>query len=333
MKTVLFIDTVCPKPYDLNTFQTEGLGGTEATVVRIAEGLAATGLFTVAVEQHNRYEYEMSSPVHYLYEHENDYPYLNPDYVIVLRDPNALVSAKKRFPKSKHYLWTHDLASSQLGQSLEILNKSDGLLCVSNWHRVQTIEALKPAGYDGRFPVQVLYNPIEDDLKPSEEPYDKNALAFVSSPHKGLTRTLELFRALRRFNPDFTLYVANPGYFVQKEQEQEGVVYLGSLDYSQVIKTLQRSLCLFFPNTSFPETFGRVLAESNAVGTPALTHGIGATWEVCDRPDQEIVDCRDPKAVVDRVMSWYSGERPTVRGKKEFRLSNVIRSWIQRVLR
>lgn len=332
MKTVLFIDTVCPKPYDLNTFQTEGLGGTEATVVRIAEGLAATGLFNVVVKQHNRVEWSFHGAA-YVSSYDMSRFLGGPDYVIVLRDPRTLLEAKNRFPKAKHYLWTHDLPAPALGRSIEILNESNGVLCVSNWHRVQTIEMLKTSGYDGRFPVQVVYNPIEDDLKPSGEPYDKNSLAFVSSPHKGLTRTLELFRALLRFNPDFTLYVANPGYFLQEEQKQDRVVYLGTLSYSKVIETLQKSLCLFFPNTSFPETFGRVLAESNAVGTPALTHGIGATWEVCDRPDQEIVDCRDPKAVVDRIMAWHGGERPTVRGKKEFRLSNVVRSWIDRVLK
>lgn len=326
--TVLFIDTTCPKPYDLHTFQTEGLGGTEATVVRIAEGIAATGLFNVAVEQHNRTELGIGTA---LYVEPNKFP--SADYVICLRDPAALRLSKIRFPRAKSYLWTHDLSGPWMGRSLDLLNQTNGVLCVSEWHRLQTIEALKPVGYDGRFPISVVYNPIEEDLNPDGTSYDKNSLAFVSSPHKGLSHALDIFRNLKNFNMDFTLYVANPGYFLQEEQQQDGVVYLGPVSYHKVIETLRKSLCLFFPNRSFPETFGRVIAEANAVGTPVLTHALGATREVCDRPDQEIVDCGDPRAVITRVMNWYSGDRPTVRGRKEFRLSNVIKTWIQKVLK
>jgi hypothetical protein len=53
-RTVLFIDSVCPKPYDTTTLGMSGQGGTESTVTKIAEGLAATGLFAIDVEQHCR---------------------------------------------------------------------------------------------------------------------------------------------------------------------------------------------------------------------------------------------------------------------------------------
>lgn len=323
MKTLLFIDNVTPTPYDLNTFRTQGMGGTESTVVRIAEALSA--LMDVRVEQHNR---DFSSGLY----HPSGYT-RSADYVIVLRNPYEVIRARERFPKAKVYLWCHDLPTPALGHALPALHQGNGVLAVSDWHRTQILETLKAGGFTGGFPIQTVYNPIEDDLTPDETPVDRNKLIFVSSPHKGLDNAYLHFQYLLRFNPDFRLFVANPGYLPSDTQAHAAVVPLGSLPYDQVIAHLRSSLCLFFPNQVFPETFGRVLAEANAVGTPVLTHNLGASREVVDRPEQEIVDCNDPKQVVDRVMMWYNGERPTIRGKKQFRLSNVIRTWLQKVLK
>lgn len=62
---IVFIDPKCPKPYDSEVLAARGLGGTEATVVRIARGLSAR--HTVWVLQHNRTERrEESATLHYL---------------------------------------------------------------------------------------------------------------------------------------------------------------------------------------------------------------------------------------------------------------------------
>lgn len=327
-RTVLFIDTTTPRPYNLNTFLTEGMGGTESTVVRVAEALSKIESLNVVVEEPQKIG-TTESKVTYTTLGSTAHA----DYVVVLRNPFELVSARYRFPKAKIYLWSHDVPTPGLNHAKEILKASQGVLCVSDWHRVQTIETLKAAGYKGEYPVITVYNPIEDDLKPDNTPYDKNKLLFLSSPHKGLEWALELFQNLRNFNPDFKLHVANPGYLTYKSHWQENVTALGPIPYREVVRELRSSLCLFFPNYVFPETFGRVIAESNAVGTPVLTHGLAATWEVCDRPDQEIVECRDPKTVIDRVLLWHKGDRPSVRVKKEFRLSNVVSTWLRKVFK
>ena len=51
MRHIVFIDTVCYKPYTGNTLRDEPLGGTEATVIRVAEGLSKD--YAVVVLQHN----------------------------------------------------------------------------------------------------------------------------------------------------------------------------------------------------------------------------------------------------------------------------------------
>lgn len=317
---VLFVDGTAPKPYDPTTLTKEGLGGTEATVIRIAEGLASTGLFKVFVETHNRTEDAQFGAL-----------YCKPetcekaDYVIALRYPQLLSILQKRFPKAKHYLWNHDLLAPNTANDM-MQQEGFTSIAVSKFHKMQMQEVLKPQGYAGQFQIKVLYNPIDENLSPDSTPVDRNKLLWTSSPHKGLDHALFVFNNLRSFNPDFKLYVANPGYLPSAEISHINVISLGAISHSEIIAQLRSSLCLFYPNIVFPETFGIVLAEANAVGTPVITHRFGAASEVCESP-YEVFDCRDPKRVIDRVMDWYENGRPTVRCLPEFRLSKVLRRW------
>jgi glycosyltransferase involved in cell wall biosynthesis len=321
--TLLFIDEICPKPYDNTSIGQAGYGGTEQTVLQIAEGLSKAGLFNVIVEQHNR-EAVVRGNVSYLPLRSTTYA----DYVICLRDPRSLVKARDRFRNAKIYLYSHDLAGKFLADNLNYFEDAGCKIniVVSQYHKTQTIEAIKPAGYKGYFQNKVIYNPIADDLKPDNTPYDKNKLAFISSPHKGLEYALKIFESLIHVNPDFKLYITNPGYYANNLQLPPGVVNLGSIPHADVIQHLRTSLCLFYPNVVFPETFGKVMAEANAVGTPVLTHRLGAASEVCDLP-HETIDCRQLPTVVDTIMKWHGGERPTVRGKNFFRLATVLKAW------
>lgn len=326
LPVILFIDEVCNKPYDPHVLANEALGGTEATVVRVAEGLAATGLFWVTVEQHNRtaQHRNVREDAHNVVYHRSGW-LTHADYVISLRSPDTLRRAKERFPKAKHFLWNHDLMVPSTAQAL--VSQTDyTAIAVSNFHRTQIQQTLYPQGYTGQFQVKVIYNPIADDLAPDSTPVDPNKLVFFSSPHKGLDYALEVFSNLLSFNPDFKLYVANPGYLPSVRTEQDKVVVLGTLPHHEALAHVRAALCSFLPNRNFPETFGLVFAESNAVGTPVLTHPIGAAREVLFHPS-ETLDCRSVKSVIDRVMAWHSGNRPKVKANPKFRLSFVIASW------
>lgn len=327
MKVVLFIDEVCNKPYDPHVLATEALGGTEATVVRVAEGLAATGLFRVQVEQRCRSD---------VYEpRENDdgagYAHIgwedHADYVISLRSPETLRRAKERFPKARHFLWNHDLMGVDTAKGIMSQSGFEAI-AVSNFHKQQMQTVLGPQGYgpDRHFPIKVVYNPIDDSLMPDSTPVDRNKLVWTSSPHKGLDYARAVFSRLLTFNPNFKFFVANPGYLPNVEMSDFNVIPLGALPHREVIKHLRESLCLFYPNYVFPETMGICLAEANAVGTPVIAHPIGAATEVLYHP-AETLDCRNPKSVIDRVMAWHSGTRPKVKANPKFRLSAVIESW------
>lgn len=329
MKTILFIDQCTPYSYDASTINNPQ-GGTETAVTKIAEGIKATGLFNVSVEQHTRREsYAFTSPTGVHYTGVGDT--IEADFVVCLRVPESLTQARRRFPNAKLYLWMHDLANPSYGKALAEIREAgtDSILCVSQFHKDQTIDHLKPFGYsESTDKIKVLYNSIADDLKPDNTPVDLNKLCFISSPHKGLEYTLQVFQTLLSVNPNFTLHVSNPGYLPDWSKEQKNVIIMGRIPHSEVIKQLRSSLCVFYPNTVFPETFGMVFVEANAVGTPVITHPLGAASEVLYHP-YETVDCRNPNNVIERVLSWYGGERPRVKGQDKFRFTSVIKSWIR----
>ena len=153
---------------------------------------------------------------------------------------------------------------------------------------------------------------------------DPDKLAFFSSPHKGLEWTVRVFDAPRRANPRFRLFVANPGYYqAHCLRGLSGVVDLGCLAHREALRHVREALAVLLLNHTYPETFGLVLAEANAVGVPVLTHSLGAAPEVLDDPAQ-FVDARDVGSVVTKLMSWRAGCRPVVQGRECFRLKNVI---------
>lgn len=322
---MLFIDASCPRPYSDLSLKTGGIGGTEATVVRIAENLPSP----VTVVQHNRSSVTTSlGNVAYR-------PLLWGDLkgrwgtVVVLRDPEMAIAMRKRFQHTENFwLWLHDIPNNTLvGNVSQLADMGIGLIFVSQWQKTQALELFRSHNIRKYPKTKILYNPIANDLKPDSTHVDRNKLVFFSSPHKGLSQALTLFQKLREHDPEFRLYVANPGYLANMDvSTAKNVFNLGELSHAEVLQQVREALCVFYPNSIFPETFGLVFAEANAVGTPVLTHDLGAAREVLTSPNTQIVGCNISE-VVHKVRSWKDGGRPSVVANTDYRLDNVIRQW------
>ena len=324
------------------------MGGTEATVVRVADALDAL------VVQHNR-----TVPAgRYLP------PARDPDIgrVIVNRDSRALPVVRALYPNARVFLWLHDRMrpgsrrARWLASTAGLLRDLDvRIVCVSDTQR-QAVEAtLRWMRVADRVCACTIYNPIDDALSPDGSPIDERKLVFLSSPNKGLKFTLDAFRALRRRMPDLRLVVGNPGYKEGGLGAVDGVEFLGPQPQARMHAEVRTALCTFFPNFVIPETFGLVFAESNALGTPVLTHDCGAAREVI-ADDRQILPvgsarrayeglmgscspgCRAvPSRIADglglfddyfeRIRAWRSGQRPLTGPDPRFRLSAVARRW------
>jgi glycosyltransferase involved in cell wall biosynthesis len=326
---VVFLDVTAPKPYDHHTLATAPQGGTESTVTRIAEGLAARG-HEVTIGQNVRRLFSRTLPVGCEYvPYDYALKATRPDVVVCLRTPSLIPIARRIFPDAKPFLWLHDFNQNQILDSYPQLEGSGTrIICVSQTHKTRVAsELISRIGVVKGVTVSYIYNPIADDLQPDATQVDPHKLVFFSSPHKGLDHALSLFKRLREFDPGFTLHVANPGYFPSADLRGhgDGLIDVGTLQHSEVVGHVRSALCVFHPNWVFPETFGLVHAEALAVGTPVLTTGLGANREIIDNPEFTCME-RDPKIWIDRILKWRD-ERPKTRVNEEFRLSNVLDKW------
>jgi len=348
MSGVLFFDPVCSQPYDTETLRRQAMGGTEATVVRIADALGAL------VAQHNR----TSASGRYLP------PRRDPEItdVIVNRDARALPAVRELYPNARVHLWLHDRVrprskrARRLAADANILRDlAVKVICVSDTHRHAVEAALRWMGASDRVSACTIYNPVDDDLRPDDSPIDDRKLVFLSSPNKGLKFTLDAFRAVRRAIPGMRLVVGNPGYKSGCAARVDGVEYLGPQPQQRIHAEVRTALCTFFPNFVIPETFGLVLAESKALGTPVLTHDCGAALEVLVDPQQVLPVTADRQVYewllgglpprwrrwparaaaglglfdmyIERIRAWRAGARPVTSPDPRFALATVTRRW------
>lgn len=348
MSAVLFFDPVCDRPYDSETLRGQAMGGTEATVVRVADALGAL------VVQHNR------TSASGRYQPPRRDPAIT--QVIVNRDSRALRTVRELYPNARIHLWLHDRVrprskrARRLAADAEVLRAlAVRVICVSDTQRHGVEAALRWMRVDDCVSACTIYNPVDDQLQPDGSPVDECKLVFLSSPNKGLKFTLDAFRAVRRAIPDMRLVVGNPGYKAGDTVRLDGVQYLGPQPQQRIHAEVRTALCTFFPNFVIPETFGLVFAESKALGTPVLTHDCGAALEVLGDAAQALpvtaaergyegllsgwpsgwrrwpariaagVGLFDP--YVERISAWRAGARPVTGPDPRFRLSTVTRRW------
>ena len=346
--SVLFFDPVCQQPYDTRTLRQQAMGGTEATVVRIADALDAL------VVQHNRRE------IHGRYRVPEKMPEVTS--VVINRDSRALPLVRDLYPNARLYLWLHDRVrpgskrAGWLASTADLLReRAVTIVCVSDSQRRGVEAALGAMRVGDAVRAQTIYNPIDDALAPDGSPVDPDKLVFFSSPNKGLKFTLDAFRALRRRMPGLRLVIGNPGYRIRNSAPVAGVEYLGPQPQAHMHAQVRTALCTFFPNFVIPETFGLVFAESHALGTPVLTHDCGAAAEVigdrnqilpvttAHRVYETLVSSISPgwragpariaaalglfDAYAERIQAWRSGGRPHVAPDPRFRLGTIAQQW------
>ena len=339
-RRVLFIDPVCPTPYRARTLYDRALGGAEASVVRVAEGLAQAGHRVTVAQRGRRWPSRSPGGVAYVpFDYDGDWGHLpRAGAVVVLRQHKVLFRVRKRFPEARLALWLHCApGSKRRALAAELLAARATAVCVSDAHRAGLHDFLREKAGDGpaSAPSARVYNPVDDDLVPDATPVDPDKLVFFSSPHKGLDEVLAAFAHVRERRPTARLVVADPGYWTgARPDTPDGVVPLGALPHREVMRHVREAFAVFYPQARFEETFGLVFAEANAVGTPVVAHPHAAAREVLGETpgeQRQLVDARDPQAAARRLARWWDEGRPAVAAEPRFRTHRVVRDW-ERVL-
>lgn len=323
---LLIMDTTTPNPYEQATLDLQGLGGSEASVIRIAEGLAALGA-KVGVMQHNLDQLLMGPSAFYL-------PMKMLDDV---KAHNYVAFRSNRFfdkfPKSKKFTWQQDVPGPNTWSIRDsLIDNNATTICPSEWAKTEYQRVLCDKEKEDNPRIVRIFNPLPDEIcipKSIEVKYDKNKLVWPASPHKGLKEAIELVKRLIDVsgNKDFRLHTFNPGYFKYDGPTERFVVEHGPVPCKELWQEVSESLCVFYP-TKFEETFGCIAAEANAVHTPVLTHTIAALSETVSS-QRQFVPRNDPKSLIDAAMNWNLGSRPKVWGQDRFRTSEVLKDWVR----
>lgn len=328
--SILFVDSTYPSEYDFTSLSTQGLGGTESSLLHTAKILQNNGL-SVSILQHCRQRETVQQGVRLLTLEtvfENQF-----EHVVILRKFPRLQEYQKHFPKAKFYLWLHTYKAREYALKRCLPTRPFTVICNSKTHAKQ-LQKMLNQGLLGRFislfrkptPVTYCYNPVPDYGKTINKPKKKiNQLIFISAPNKGLNQVLTQFQKLSQNQPDLTLLIANPEYRKTDQTAQHNVHYIGSLPKPELLQKIAESLCIFYPQDSFAETFGFVYAEANAVGTPVLAHDIGAAKEIL-HPQNPLINVQNFQQIQQTINHWQQSP-PHITHRQQFDESNVFKQW------
>lgn len=275
-------------PFDGTTLSHRPLGGTETAVIRLAESLTRLGhkVYVFTPIEHP----PVTNPLYLPYRALPDLGQV--DIAIAVRDLRPLFSGIRA---RTLYFWTGDsydqIQHLGLGDR-RVVKLLTSLLAVSNW---QADRLCAVSGFP-RSRSYILRNGHAPELFNSEIERDPFRLVYSSTPYRGLSFLLPIFKELKKRIPEVELHIFS-GMAVYDEEgaireERErpynvlyeklrstpGITLHGNVRQDQLAIELQRSRLMAYPN-SFEETSCIAAIEALAAGCPIVTSRLGALPE------------------------------------------------------
>ncbi|MDO4431823.1 MAG: glycosyltransferase [Aerococcaceae bacterium] len=201
--------------------------------------------------------------------------------------------------QAKHYIWMHGYDEGLLMK--EHYLKADKVMCVSKYNANRLTHKL-----EGRVPVQVCYNPIDDESirqQAAQQPPMKRPevplLVTVGrlSPEKGFVRLIKVLARLRQEKYAFHLWLIGNGperehleALIQEGALTENVTLLGEQSNPHQY-TAQADI---FVCASFAEGYSTACCEASILGVPVISTDVsGAREIIADAQAGLVVDLDD----------------------------------------
>ena len=189
-------------------------------------------------------------------------------------------------------LWMHHFIDQKEAQNLgskDFVDKLDWVVFNSNWNFEKHIDYFKIP----KDKTIVIKNAIEK-INFEKKPKDKISLIYHTTPWRGLTLLLKVFKNLRLENVELNVCSSTIIYgkkfdkILGKKYEDvfneckntENINYFGFLENKKIIELLKK-VHIFSHPSIWPETSCISAIESMAAGCEIVTTNLGALYETC----------------------------------------------------
>ena len=189
-------------------------------------------------------------------------------------------------------LWMHHFIDQKEAQNLgskDFVDKLDWVVFNSNWNFEKHIDYFKIP----KNKTIVIKNAIEK-INFEKKPKDKISLIYHTTPWRGLTLLLKVFKNLRLENVELNVCSSTIIYgkkfdkILGKKYEDvfneckntKNINYFGFLENKKIIELLKK-VHIFSHPSIWPETSCISAIESMAAGCEVVTTNLGALYETC----------------------------------------------------
>lgn len=253
------------------TLRNASLGGTESSVVLLAEALSRRG-HKVTVYNNVQTDAEHEGV---LYRSVNAKNGNGTDIGIAVASPKLFAGTHYRLP----ILWLHNptnyLKQIKRGNFFPLYRAKPVAVLLGNYHDESVSRGLP---FRARTIIHHGVDPAFFRSSPTAAPPRRRAI-FTSQPYRGLDMILELWPEVMKQVPDAELHVFAPKeHQANRHLQHKGVSFRGSVPRSVLATELLEARVQLIPGHR-DETYCLAAAEALASGVPVITLGTGALRE------------------------------------------------------
>lgn len=308
---IILFDSV-GMPYNGDTIDEKGMGGSEFQAILLLEELAKEG-YTIICLNNCQKESFVKGVLYAPNKLINQYKFKCKNLIIHRYSDIPNISHKKAF------LWATDLNGIHNLKFYKLFEeKKLTLVTLSQFHN-----DLFPKFWDKH----VIYFMIPDWVYEYSIPDNKKDFIYASSLMKGYSSTLPLWKHLKDekiLNNTDILNVCLPGYDNPTQDISDknyGVNYLGSLKFKEVVELMAKCRGMFYVNT-MPETFGISVVLADILKTTPFIYGINNLGSLPELVNNKNLTCDMQEFI--NMFKTYSSEDFAARN---FRPKMVIKWW------
>ena len=247
-------------------------------------------------------------------------------------------------------LWMHHFINQKEAQNLgskDFVDKLDWIVFNSNWNFEKHIDYFKIP----KDKTIVIKNAIEK-INFEKKPKDKISLIYHTTPWRGLTLLLKVFKNLKLENVELNVCSSTIIYgkkfdkILGKKYEDvfneckntKNINYFGFLENKKIIELLKKAHIFSHPSI-WPETSCISAIESMAAGCEVVTTNLGALYETCSpfgtfvNFDRNINNLEKSysKVLLNSIKNYWSDENQN-KLKSQREKINATYSWDKRSL-